>query len=482
MAVRYPAIAYGVTIRAEYPNQPGQLGDITSAIGDIGGDISALDLVQSSQNKVVRDITINARDVNHGQEIVSKVKALPGVNVVSVSDPTFLLHLNGKIEMRSKSPVRTRNDLSMAYTPGVARVCMAIHEDPESMWNLTAKANTVAVVTDGTAVLGLGDIGPAAAMPVMEGKAMLFKELGGVDAWPICLDSKDPDEIIGAVKNIAVGFGGINLEDISAPRCFYIEERLQEELDIPIFHDDQHGTAVTTTAALFNAAKVTGKKIEDMKAVVVGVGAGGMATTQMIMDAGLTDVVGADRQGVLHRDRDYGDNESKRWFAENTNQDNFKGSLMDAMKGADLFVGLSGPGVLNVDHVKAMNKDAIVLAMANPDPEIFPEEAGPHVRVMATGRSDYPNQVNNALCFPGFFRGMLDVRASRVTSEMKLAAARAIADSVPASQLNEEYIMPNVFDRNVAAAVAKAVAQAAQRSGVARRSRRRAFGVEAMIK
>lgn len=482
MSVRYPAIAYGVTVRAEYPNQPGQLGSITTAIGEMGGDISALDLVQSSQDKVIRDLTINASDVAHGQDMVAKLKKLPGIKVISVSDPTFLLHLNGKIEMRSKSPVRTRNDLSMAYTPGVARVCMAIHEDPEASWNLTAKGNTVAVVSDGTAVLGLGDIGPAAAMPVMEGKAMLFKELGGVDAWPICLATKDQDEIVQAVENLAVGFGGINLEDISAPRCFYIEEKLQEKLDIPIFHDDQHGTAVTSTAALLNAVKVTGKKIGDMKAVVVGVGAGGMATTQMIMDAGLLDVVGADRQGVLHRDRDYGDNESKKWFADNTNPDNFKGTLMDAMRGADIFIGLSGPGVITVDHVKAMNKDAIVFAMANPDPEIYPEEAGEYVRVMATGRSDYPNQVNNALCFPGFFRGMLDVRATRVNAEMKLAAAKAIADSVPDSQLNEEYIIPNVFDRNVAVAVAKAVAEAAQKTGVARKSTVKAYGVEALIK
>jgi malate dehydrogenase (oxaloacetate-decarboxylating) len=478
MVTRDPAIAYGVTIRAEYPNQPGILGRITSVIGEMGGDISAVDLVQSSQQSVVRDLTINARDINHGQEIVVRVKKIPEVKVLHVSDPTFLMHLRGKIEIRSKSPIKTRNDLSMAYTPGVARVCMAIHDDPESVYNLTIKSNTVAVVTDGTAVLGLGDIGPAAAMPVMEGKAMLFKELGGVDAWPICLDTKDPDEIVETVKHLAVGFGGINLEDISAPRCFYIEKRLREELDIPVFHDDQHGTAVVSTAALFNAAKIVGKKPEDMRAVMVGVGAGGDAVTRMFMDAGLKNVIGCDRQGVLSRDRDYGDNESKRWYAENTNPDNFKGSLMDAMTGADIFVGLSGPGVITVDHVKAMAKDAIVFAMANPDPEIFPEEAGPHVRVMATGRSDYPNQINNSLCFPGFFRGLLDSRAKEVNSEMKQAAAKAVAEAVPADQLNEEYLMPSSFDPTVATAVAKAVVAAAERTGAARRTRSRVYGVE----
>jgi len=482
MVNRYPAIAYGVTIRAEYPNQPGILGRITSVIGEVGGDISAVDLVQSSQQSVVRDLTVNARNINHGQEIVAHVKKIPEVKVLHVSDPTFLMHLRGKIEIHSKSPIKTRNDLSMAYTPGVARVCMAIHDDPESVYNLTIKSNTVAVVTDGTAVLGLGDIGPAAAMPVMEGKAMLFKELGGVDAWPICLDTKDPDEIVETVKHLAVGFGGINLEDISAPRCFYIEKRLREELDIPVFHDDQHGTAVVTTAALFNAVKIVGKKPEDMRAVMVGVGAGGNAVTRMFMDAGLKNVIGCDREGVLSRDRDYGDNESKRWYAENTNPDNFKGSLMDAMTGADIFVGLSGPGVITVDHVKAMAKDAIVFAMANPDPEIFPEDAGPHVRVMATGRSDYPNQINNSLCFPGFFRGLLDSRAKEVNSEMKLAAAKAVAEAVPADQLNEEYLMPSSFDPTVATAVAKAVVAAAERTGVARRTRSRVYGVEELAR
>ena len=473
MAQRLPGVAYSVTIRAEYSNEPGMLGKITSVIGEVGGDIEAVDLVESTRDSMVRDLTVNARDVEHGQEIVATVREIPGLHVMSVSDPTFLLHLRGKLEVHSKSPLKTRNDLSMAYTPGVGRVCMAIHDDPDAVWNLTIKGNTVAVVTDGTAVLGLGDIGPEAAMPVMEGKAMLFKDLAGVDAWPICLATKDADEIVKTVKSLAPVFGGINLEDISAPRCFYIEERLREEMDIPVFHDDQHGTAVVTLAALYNALKLVGKRIDELKVVMTGVGAGGMATAKMLMEAGARNILGCDREGILHRDREYGGNEGKQWFADNTNPDNFTGSLLEAMEGADLFVGLSGPNVLNEEHVKVMNRDAIVFAMANPDPEIFPEEAGPHVRVMATGRSDYPNQINNALCFPGFFRGMLDVRASDVNSEMKMAAAKAIANAVPASELGEEYIMPSIFDKSVVRSVAREVAAAAQRTGVARKPQRR---------
>ena len=473
MAEKLPGVAYSVTIRAEYANQPGMLGRITSAIGEVGGDIEAVDLARSSRNVMVRDLTVNARDVAHGQEIVARVRKIPEVRVVNVSDPTFLLHLRGKLEVRSQSPLKTRNDLSMAYTPGVARVCMAIHDDPSSVWNLTIKGNTVAVVTDGTAVLGLGDIGPEAAMPVMEGKAMLFKELADVDAWPVCLATKDQDEIVETVKHLAPVFGGINLEDISSPRCFYIEDRLREEIDIPVFHDDQHGTAVVALAALYNALKLVGKDIGELKTVMTGVGAGGIATARLLMEAGLTNILGCDRTGILHGERDYAGNMGKQWFADHTNPDNFKGTLLEAMEGADLFIGLSGPNVLNAEHVKVMNRDAIVFAMANPDPEIFPEEAGPYVRVMATGRSDYPNQINNALCFPGFFRGMLDVRARGVNSEMKMAAAKAIAGAVLSRELNEEYIMPNVFDRNVAKVVAREVATAAQRTGVARKSQRR---------
>jgi malate dehydrogenase (oxaloacetate-decarboxylating) len=472
MVVRHPGIAFSITIRARYSNTIGMLGKITSAIGEVGGDTGAIDIVSSSRDEMIRDITANARDETHSDEIVEAVRALLGVEVVNVSDQVFLRHLGGKIEVQSKTPVTTRNDMSIVYTPGVARVSMAIHRDPDAAWNLTGKGNTVAVVTDGSAVLGLGDIGPSAAMPVMEGKALLFKEMAGVDAWPIGLDTKNVDEIVETVKHLSVGFGGINLEDISAPRCFEIEERLQAELDIPVFHDDQHGTAVVILAALLNALKIVDKPMADLKIVVAGVGAAGVATSKLLMTAGVRNIVGLDRQGVLHRERDYGGNVSKQWFADLTNPDNVKGTLEDAVAGADLFLGLSGPGVLSVDDVKRMAADPIVFALSNPDPEIWPEEAEGHVRVMATGRSDYPNQVNNALCFPGFFRGMLDVRAKGVNDAMKLAAAQAIASSISDEQINEEHIIPSIFDKAVVRRVADAVALAADETGMARRKPR----------
>ena len=470
--VRYPGIAYSITIRAQYANQVGTLGRITSAVGKVGGDIGAIDIVSAGRDQMVRDITVNTRDVAHSQEVVGAVRSLPGVRVLNVSDQVFLRHLGGKIEIRSKTPIKTRNDMSIVYTPGVARVSMAIHDNPESVWQLTSKGNTVAVVTDGSAVLGLGDIGPAAALPVMEGKALLFKELAGVDAWPICLDASDSDEIVETIKRISVGFGGINLEDISAPRCFYIEERLQQELDIPVFHDDQHGTAVVVLAALLNARKIVDKRMDGLKVVIMGVGAAGIATAKLLMSAGVQNILGLDRQGILHRGRGYGDNEVKDWFAQATNPDNVRGDIREAIPGADLFLGVSAPGLLSMDDLKLMNRDAIVFALANPDPEIWPEEAGEHVRVMATGRSDYPNQVNNALCFPGLFRGVLDARARAINDEMKLAAANAIATSVPESQLNEEYIIPSIFDASVVPLVARKVAVAARKSGVARRQKK----------
>ena len=471
MPARNPAIAYAVTVRVQYPNRPGTLGQFATAIGEVGGDIGALDIVRSTRRVMVRDITVSARDVPHSQEIVARVRAIPGVRVLSISDPTFLRHLGGKIEVRAQTPLKTRSDLLKVDDPGSARVSVAIRDDPKAVWSLTTKGNSVAVVTDGTAVLGLGDIGPEAALPVMEGKAVLFKELAGVDAWPICLATQDSEEIIRAIKTMAPAFGAINLEDISAPRCFDIEERLREELDIPVLHDDQHCTAVTVLAALHNALKLVGKPLEELRVVVCGAGAAGAATGRLLSAAGVRNIIGYDKEGVLHRGLDYDGHAGKRWFATEANPDNVQGSLLDAMRGADVFIGLSGPQVLSVEHLKAMGRDPIVLAMANPDPEIFPEEASPFVRVMATGRSDYPNQVNNVLAFPGIFRGILDARASEFNVEMKLAAAWAIADIVAPDELDDEYIMPSVFNGRVATAVARAVKRAAQRTGVARRRR-----------
>ena len=476
-----PGVAYSLTLRADYPNRIGMLGRITSTIGEVGGDIGAIDIVSSSRDRMLRDITVNARDIAHGQEIVKRVRSIPGVKVTSVSDPTFLMHLGGKIGVTAKVGVKTRSDLSMAYTPGVARVSMAIHEDPMAVWTLTSKANTVVVVSDGSAVLGLGNIGPEAAMPVMEGKCVLFKEFGEVDAWPLCLRSQDPEQIIQTVKLVSTGFGGVNLEDISAPRCFYIEDRLREELDIPVFHDDQHGTAVVVMAAAINALKIIKKELSDIKIVVSGAGAGGIATTRMLLTAGARNIILFDRQGPLHRDRDYGDNMYKADIASKTNPSNFQGPLSQAMEGADMFIGLAGPNLLTAEDVKRMNSGAIVFAMANPDPEIWPEEALPYVTVMGTGRSDYPNQINNSLCFPGFFRGMLDVRARLVNDEMKLAAAHAIAACVSPGDLNEEYIIPSMFDRSVARNVARAVADAAHKSGVAQRAKRRLGSLSGVI-
>jgi malate dehydrogenase (oxaloacetate-decarboxylating) len=464
--------AYSVTIRAEYENSPGMLGKITTIIGDCGGDMAGIDVISATDKKMVRDLTVYASGVEHTQKIIDSVSSIEGVEIRSVSDATFLIHLGGKIEMRSKVPTKTREDMSKAYTPGVARVCMAIYEDPEAVWALTGKANTVAIVTDGSAVLGLGDIGPEASMPVMEGKALLFKELSGVDAWPICLDTQDVDEIVAIVKAIAPGFGGINLEDISAPRCFEIEERLKAELDIPVFHDDQHGTAVVMLAGLINSLAVTGRKPEDIKVVLLGVGASGTACAKIMMSYGVKNIVGFDRQGALTRDRDYSDNRFKQWFADDTNPNNEGGSIGEVLKGADVFLGLSGPGLVTKEDIAGMADDAIVFALANPTPEIAPEELPDNVKVMATGRSDYPNQVNNSLGFPGLFRGIFDVRASEINDEMKLAAARALASVIPEDSLGPDFVIPSVFDANVVTRVSAATAQAAIDSGVARRASR----------
>ena len=467
--INAPSASYSLTVRIELTNEPGMLGRVTSAIGKAGGDIGAVDLVEAGKSTITRDLTFKARDENHGQQIVERLRGVEGVNVVNISDRTFLMHLGGKIEVKGKMPVKTRDDLSMAYTPGVARVCMAIHRDPEKAYTLTIKQNCVAVVTDGTAVLGLGDIGPNAAQPVMEGKALIFKEFAGVDAFPLCLATKDVDEIVMIVKAVSPVFGGINLEDISAPRCFEIEERLQRDLDIPVFHDDQHGTAVVVLAALLNALKVVKKKLSEARIVFTGVGASGIATAKLLMKEGAHHIIGCDRAGAIYKGRTENMNPMKQWFAEHTNPRRIRGAASDALVGADVFIGLSGPGVVSLKDIKAMNRDSIVFAMANPVPEIQPEEAGPHVRVMATGRSDYPNQINNSCCFPGFFRGLLDVRARRVNDEMKLAAAHALAALVSKAELSEEYITPSMFDRRVVEAVATAVAEAAIKTGVARR-------------
>lgn len=464
-----PSASYSLTLRVRLSSRAGSLGELTLAIGRAGGDIGAIDIVTVGNNYIIRDITVSGVSSAHGEQIVETVKDVDGVELLQVSDPTFLMHLGGKIEVVSKVPLKTRADLSMAYTPGVARICEAIAKDPEKVFTLTIKKNTVAIVTDGTAVLGLGDIGPAAALPVMEGKAMLFKEFAGVDAFPICLNTKDPDEIVRTVKAISTVFGGVNLEDISAPRCFQIEERLREELDIPVFHDDQHGTAVVVLAALINALKLVGKKMSDVKVIVNGVGAAGVACTKIIMAAGVKNIVGCDQTGALYRGRRENMNWMKDWYAQNTNQNEEKGTVHEVIKGADVFLGLSVPGVIDVEDVKNMAEKPIVFAMANPVPEIMPEAAAPYVAVMATGRSDYPNQINNVLSFPGIFRGALACRAARINEEMKLGAANAIAGIITDAELHPEYIVPSVFDKRVAEAVAREVETAAHNTGVARR-------------
>jgi malate dehydrogenase (oxaloacetate-decarboxylating) len=468
-----PTASHSLTVRLQITNKPGMLGKVTSALGKGGADIGAIDVIEVGKTTITRDITFKTSDEKHGQQVVERLKAVEGVQVVNVSDRTFLMHLGGKIEVRGKMPVKTRDDLSMAYTPGVARICMAIHHDPEKAYTLTIKQNTVAVVTDGTAVLGLGDIGPSGAQPVMEGKALIFKEFAGVDAFPICLATKDVDEIVMIVKALAPVFGGINLEDISAPRCFEIEERLQRDLEIPVFHDDQHGTAVVVLAAILNALKVVKKKLPDARIVFTGAGASGIATAKLLMKAGAKHIIGCDRAGAIYQGRKENMNSMKEWFAEHTNPRKVRGTAGEALEGADIFIGLSGPGVVSLKDIKTMNKDAIAFAMANPIPEILPEEAAPFVKVMATGRSDYPNQINNSCCFPGFFRGMLDVRARRVNDEMKLAAAHAIANIVGKSELSEEYITPTMFDGRLVPAVSAAVAEAAIRTGVGRKKRAR---------
>jgi malate dehydrogenase (oxaloacetate-decarboxylating) len=467
-----PSAQFRLTIRVNIDDAHGTLSALTGAIVDAGALVDAVDLVEVDGSHSLRDIVVDASGKEHWERIVQAVGTVAGVELIDTTDRTFQLHVGGKIEQQNKHPLKTREDLSMAYTPGVARVSLSIADDADRAFQYTIKRNTVAVVSDGTAVLGLGDIGPLAAMPVMEGKCCLFKEFADVDAFPICLDTTDPDEIVQTVKLIAPAFGGINLEDISAPRCFEIEDRLKEELDIPVFHDDQHGTAVVVMAALLNAVKLTGKRIEQLNVLIIGLGAAGIAVTKILLAGGVTKIIGADSKGALHVQReDYLDgsmNATKRWFAQVTNPECRSGSPAEVLDGEDLLIGLSGARTMPAEALARMADDAMVFAMANPNPEVTPEEAEKYVRIVATGRSDYPNQINNVLCFPGVFRGALDVRAPTITEQMKMAAADAIAATVDESELREDYIIPSVFNRDVAPAVAAAVADEARASGAAR--------------
>jgi malate dehydrogenase (oxaloacetate-decarboxylating) len=445
---------------------------VTAAITRAGGAIVAVDTSEAGGDTMVREITVECTSADHRGQVISGVQAVRGARIVEITDRTFEVHRRGKIHTGLNLPLKTRDDLSMAYTPGVARVCISIAENRQKAFKYTIKANTVAVVTDGTAVLGLGDIGPEASLPVMEGKAMLFKEFADVDAFPICLDTKDVDEIVETVVRIAPTFGGINLEDISSPRCFEIEQRLQDELDIPVFHDDQHGTAIVVLAALMNACRLTGRSMDGLGVCMVGAGAAGVAVAKILMSSGVTDIVACDRFGAIHTGRDDYEggsmNAPKTWLAENTNGSARSGPPSDVMEGADLFIGLSGPGIISARDLEKMAPEPFVFAMANPNPEVRPEEAAPYVRVMATGRSDFPNQINNVLAFPGVFRGALDVRAPSITEEMKVAAARGIAGVVADEELDEDYIVPSVFNRDVSRAVAQAVGEEAERTGASR--------------
>jgi malate dehydrogenase (oxaloacetate-decarboxylating) len=467
-----PSAQFSLTLRVKLPRKGGTLGKVTAAINRAGGSIVAVDAVEAGGDATIREITIECQSEQHRGQVISGVQAVRGATLEETTDRTFEVHRRGKIHTGLNVPVKTRDDLSMAYTPGVARVCTAIADNPQKAFKYTIRANTVAVVSDGTAVLGLGDIGPEAALPVMEGKAMLFKEFADVDAFPIVLDTTDVDEIVDTVRLIAPTFGGINLEDISSPRCFEIERRLVAELDIPVFHDDQHGTAIVTLAALINSCRLTGRRIEDLNACMVGAGAAGVAVSKILIGAGISSIVACDRFGAIHTGReDYergSMNIPKTWLAENTNQQRRSGSPREVLEGCDLFVGLSGPGIIDAKDLARMNPEPFVFAMANPNPEVNPEDAAAYVRVMATGRSDYPNQINNVLAFPGVFRGALDVRAPTITEPMKLAAAEGIARTVKDDELDEEYIIPSVFNRDVSRAVARAVSEEAERSGASR--------------
>lgn len=473
-AARYlrPSPSYSMTLRAEYPNLVGMMGRITSVIGEAGGDVGAIDIVSGTRATTTRDITFSAADYEHGQAIIAAVRAIPDVDIVQVSDRVFLMHIGGKLDIVSKVPLKTRDDLSMAYTPGVARIAQAIAEDPNDLYNLTIKKNCVAVISDGSALLSLGDIGPGPAMPVMESKALLFKEFADINAFPLCLDVKSDEEFIAAVKAVAPNFGAIHLEDIAPPRCFNVEARLSEELDIPVMHNDQHGTAIVVLAALINALKIVGKQPAALKVVIHKVEAAGVATARLLRHYGVRDIVLCDaRHGILHTAQpDFG--EFSPTAADAIRQSNprgVQGGVREALQGADVFIGFGGRHLLVPGDIAVMAKDSIVFEMAYPAPEIEPDSIAGMARIIATGRSDFPNQINNMLCFPGFFRGLLDARAKGINDEMRLAAAHAIADVVGREEISEDYLIPSVFDRRVATAVARAVVESATRAGLARR-------------
>jgi len=450
-----PSPGYAVTIRVELPATTDSTGDLTAAVSAAGAALTALDVVESTYNSIVVDVTCNATNEEHAKKITDSIAKLDGVKVRKFSDRTFLIHLGGKLEVHSKVPLKTRDDLSRAYTPGVARISQAIADDPSNLRRLTIKRNSVAVVTDGSAVLGLGNLGAAAALPVMEGKAALFKRFADIDAWPVCIDSQDVDEIVRTVQLIAPVYGGINLEDISAPRCFEIEKRLRKLLDIPVFHDDQHGTAIVVLAALTNALRVVNKKISGIKVVMTGAGAAGTAIARLLVKSGLKDLIVFNNLGPIHSG--VKDGEDVQWLIENTNKNNFSGTVNQALKDADVFIGVSAPDILTENDLKQMNKDSIIFALANPNPEVDPILARKYAKVVATGRSDFPNQINNVLAFPGIFRGLLDAQAKNVTEETLIAAANAIANRVSNEQLNASFIVPSVFDPGVTPAVAQAV-------------------------
>ncbi|MGI2297956.1 NAD-dependent malic enzyme [Paenibacillus sp. GXUN7292] len=461
--------AQNIIVRLEIDTQIANFSNAAAAIAQLQGDIIAIDMIHSERDKTIRDVTVTIPGQHAMERLNGALQSVPGIKLIHMSDRTFLLHLGGKIAMQPKTPILNRDDLSRVYTPDVARVCKAIEEDQTKAYTLTMKRNSVAIVSDGSAVLGLGNIGPHAAMPVMEGKAVLFKQFADVDAIPICLDTQDTDEIVRTIKQLSPGFGGINLEDISAPRCFEIEERLRKELDIPVFHDDQHGTAVVIYAGLINALKLTGKTLSDSRIVICGIGAAGTACTKMLLAGGARHIIGVDRVGILTAGNSYS-NSNWNWYAEHTNKERLTGGLREAIAGADVFIGVSAGGILTREHIASMAEKPIVFAMANPEPEILPEQAVDLVAVFATGRSDYPNQINNVLCFPGIFRGALDSRSAVINEEMKLAAAEAIASVIPEEELTPMYIIPSVFNSKVVEVIRNKVIAAAQASGVARRS------------